>query len=170
MIYRGAAKAAPLLFTTGGNMKVKFLWLFAVASIVTGCNKSEPSPEKVNDADRILLEQLKQKEMEKQQLLNDPDTQIESGQWEKFDKGIINDYTQVVGCNFTNNSKFAVTGISGSVTIMTDNETVIGTIPFSSDGVLLAGETKKLKLTSGEISGKGTKATFDIQSVKIIGD
>lgn len=151
-------------------MKKKIFWIATVVTLFTGCNKSEPSPEKVNDADRILLEQLKQKEMEKQQLLNDPDTQIESGQWEKFDKGIINDYTQVVGCNFTNNSKFAVTGITGNVTIMTDNEAVIGTIPFSADGVLLAGETKKLKVNSGEISGKGAKAKFDIQSVKIIGD
>lgn len=151
------------------NLKIAIVGVI-LCTVIAGCNKSEPSPEIVSEADRILLEQLKQKAMEKQQLLADPDSKIESGKWDKFDKGIINDYTQATGCIFTNTSNFAVTGISGQVTILSSNQAVIGVVPFSAEGVLLPGESKNLKVKSGELSGNGTRAKFDIRSVKIIGD
>ena len=149
---------------------MRHLIFMLLSGLLISCNRSEPSPEKVSDADRVLLEQLKQKEQEKIALLANPDPFIVGGKWEKFDKGIINDYTQVTGCEFTNNSKFAVTSISGNITVYTSKNVEIGSIPFNAEGVLLAGETKTLKINSGELSGKGERALFTIKSVKIIGD
>jgi uncharacterized membrane protein len=70
---------------------------------------------------------------------------------EFFDKGIINDYRQVVGVTVMNRSKYAVTNMSGNVEWIDDSGAATGSVPFSFGGSLPAGDTRRFSQSDGSL-------------------
>jgi hypothetical protein len=69
-----------------------------------------------------------------------------------FDKGIVNQYRQVVQLTLVNKSQFAVTGVSGSVTWIDESGAATGTVPFSATGVVPPGGVLTVSKSSGTLS------------------
>lgn len=128
--------------------------------ILVGCQSKE---------DKMLLESVKARESAKMQLLQKPANYIVPGEWDSYDKGIINRYTKATTIRFTNNSAFDVDEITGSMKYATADDTIIATVPFTATGTLRAGQTLKLPVAAGEVSGSATKAVITVERVHIIG-
>ncbi len=119
--------------------------------------------------DKALLEQVKTREAAKIQLIQKPARYIIPGLWDRFDKGIINRYTKATAIVFTNNSVFDVDEITGSMVYKTDDDKVLATVPFTASGTIRAGQSLKLPVTAGEVSGQASKAAIVVERVHIIG-
>jgi hypothetical protein len=134
--------------------------LMMVIIMMTGCQSKE---------DKALLEQVKARESAKTQLIQTPSNYIIPGTWDRFDKGIINTYTKATSIQFTNNSIFDVDEITGTMTYADDNGKMMAEVPFTATGTIRAGQSLKLPVTAGEISGKAKKAIIKVERVHIIG-
>lgn len=181
LLAEGTAK--PLAPTNGG-IKTAFTilaFIILTAGVVTyfwltSANKNTASGQniQVNQPAPIttgIVNTEKQKEeSEKNDLQSAPDKYIKASKWEKYDKGIVNRYTKIISSNFTNESHFPVAEISGNIDVFSEDGSQLGSIPFSASGTLMPGETNRLDVTSGELSGNGGKAKFSINTIKIIGE
>lgn len=134
--------------------------LMIVIVMITGCQSKE---------DKALLEQVKARESAKMQLIQTPSNFIIPGAWDRFDKGIINTYTKATAIQFTNNSVFDVDEITGSMTYADVSGNTMATVPFTATGTIRAGQSLKLPVEAGEISGKAEKAVIKVERVHIIG-
>lgn len=164
--------------------KVCFAFVLVTLSLLASCdnndnsgnnpppaptnNETPPPPSnEISEEDRKILEEVKQKEQAKQDILANPSNYIEPGQWTKYDKGIINNYTQATAIKFTNNSQFYVRNITGNITFFSASEDELGTVPFSATGELAPNETADLEVSSGEITGNAEKANIKVTSVRV---
>lgn len=158
-------------------MKPYMLWsALLVSCFLTGCDKllamgldKKDTPALISQEDKELLERIKAKEKARAELEATPSQFIESGQWERFDKGIINDYTRATSMYFTNNSQFDVSDIAGKITFLSADGEEMATVPFRAHGEVRAGTTAKLEVTSGEISGAAHKARTVVEKIRIHG-
>lgn len=126
-------------------------------------------PPAISHEDRELLDKIKAREKAKAELSAMPSRFLRGGRWESFDKGIFNSYTRATSAEFTNASEFDVSELSGKLTYMDENGAELATVPFSAKGEVRAGQTTKLELTAGEITGSARKATFTVERVRILG-
>lgn len=158
-------------------MKPYMLWLTLLVSLsLTGCEKllamgldKKDTPAIISQEDKELLERIKAKEKARIDLETNPSQFIEPGSWERFDKGIINDYTRATSMQFTNNSQFDVSDLSGKITFLSEDGTEMATVPFRAQGEVRAGTTTKLEVTSGEISGAAHSARIVVEKIRIRG-
>ncbi len=86
-----------------GTFVIVFLFL------LFGCQSKE---------DKILLEKLKARESAKIQLLQKPANYIIPGEWDSFDKGIINSYTKATAIKFNYQSQSRTLQIAGSFDVV----------------------------------------------------
>lgn len=131
--------------------------------------KAAPGAEILSAEDRALLEQVKAREKAKAELQASPWRFIEANRWEFFDKGIINSYTRLTAVEFTNRSSFDISDLQGKVTYFNAQDVEMATLPFTAKGELRAGQTAKLKVTAGEITGKASKARITVERLRVIG-
>lgn len=159
-------------------------FLTAVFVIHTGCDTSsssvrerkvEAKAEAKNESptlspeDRALLEKMKAREKARAELSETPSKYIKPGKWDITDKGIINSYTRATAIEFTNTSEFDVRDIQGKITYIDKNEREMATVPFSAKGELRAGQTVKLKVNAGEITGSARTGKIEIERLSIDG-
>jgi hypothetical protein len=135
-------------------------------TLLQACNKGN-TPAMISQEDKELLERVKAKEREREQLRTTPARFIQTGQWERFDKGIINTYTRATSVVFTNNSQFDVADIRGKISYLNGQEQEMATVPFKATGELPAGQTLKLNVSAGEISGGASTARIAVESVRV---
>ena len=147
---------------------------FLVTLFVGGCNsksksapESEPTVATISAEDKQLLETLKAKEKARSELQTSPDKFIKAGQWSKYDKGIINDYSKATSIEFTNMSQFDVSGIEGHLRYFGADNREIATVPFKADGQVLAGATTRLPINAGEVSGNAQGARVKVERVHV---
>ncbi|GEM_PF-6869837 len=164
--------------------KVTFSFLLVTLSLLASCENNDdsgnnppptptdnetppPASNEISEEDRKILEEVKAKEQAKQDILANPSNYIEPGQWSKYDKGIVNRYTQATAIEFTNNSQFYVRNITGNITFFSESGDELGTVPFSATGELAPDETATLEVSSGEITADANKANINVTSVRV---
>lgn len=151
-----------------------FSHLLPMLIATSACDAAQPPPaeeptEKVTREEKVLLEKMKAKEKAKADLMATPSLFIDGGNWDSFDKGIINDYTRATAIEFTNRSEFDVSDIQGKITYASETGTELATVPFTANGEVRAGAKAKLPVDAGEISGKATRARIEVVRVRLIG-
>ena len=119
--------------------------------------------------DKALLEQVKTREAAKMELIQKPARYVIPGQWDRYDKGLINSYTKATAIVFTNNSMFDVDEITGSMTYKSADDKVLATVPFMASGTIRTGQSVKLPVKAGEVTGAAEKALIVVEKVHIIG-
>jgi hypothetical protein len=126
------------------------------------------SDPELTPADRQLLDNVKRAEEAKKDLEVHPARYITMvGDWQSYDKGIINTYTKVTSAEVRNGSDFDVSDIRGEFTYYAGDGSVMATVPITFEGELRAGETKKLQADSQEISGGASKGELTVKSVRV---
>ncbi len=138
-----------------------------IAVLLTGACDKKDTPALISQEDKELLARIKAKEKARTDLEAFPSKFIETGQWRRFDKGIINDYTRATAIEFTNNSQFDVSDIEGAVTYLDSSKQEMATVPFRAQGEVRAGSSLELEVTAGEISGAATSARITVKKVRI---
>lgn len=123
----------------------------------------------ISQEDRELLEKMKARQKARAELNATPSQFIKAKIAEVYDKGIFNSYTRVTEIEFTNTTEFDVRDPGGKVTYYDKNEKEMATVPFSAKGEIRAGQTAKLKVTAGEITGSAHKGRAHIEHVSIDG-
>jgi len=119
--------------------------------------------------DRQILDRAKAREKARADLLATPSRFIEGGRWDLYDKGIINSYTRATAVEFTNRTEFDVSEIQGKITYFGEKGEELATVPFTADGNLRAGETKKLNVTAGEVTGRARQGRTVVEKLRILG-
>lgn len=104
---------------------------------------------------------------EKARLQSQPSTFVTASDLTYFDKGIVNDYREVVEARLTNKSRFDVSAVSGRVDWLDESGQLVGSSPVRFTGHVPAGQTvlfskEQGTLTSGTIQGAGSKARVEI--------
>lgn len=112
-------------------------------------------------------------EREKQALRDTPDSYLITSEPGYYNKGIINDYRQLIKVSVLNRSKFPVGGLSGDVEWYSDNGAKFGSTTFSLSGSIPAGDTKIFSTENGSMSsttiqGDAKKAKVKFTHVEII--
>lgn len=85
--------------------------------------------QEITQEDRLLLDKLKAREQSKADLLSNPSRYISGGEWNGYDKGIINDYIRATSIEFTNQSDFDVDRIEGKITYLRGDGSELATVP-----------------------------------------
>lgn len=150
-------------------MRRKLLGTIFVTVLLAGACDKKDTPALISQEDKELLERIKAKEKSKLDLQEFPDKFIEPGQWKRFDKGIINDYTRATAIIFTNKSQFDVSDIQGKITYIDVNGQDMATVPFKAHGEVRAGSAVELEVTAGEISGAAHTGKIKVEKVRIRG-
>ena len=142
---------------------------FAICLLLalSACESKTPPPAEVSSEDRALLEKMKARETARANLELNPSQYVTPGKWDRFDKGIINDYTKATAIEFSNNSEFDVSDIQGKVTYLDEDAAEMATVPFSAPGDLGAHARAKFKVSAGEISGKADSARIVVERVRV---
>lgn len=148
-----------------------------LVALIANCDSSRAEPKTdaynepaaVSREDRELLDKIKARERAKAQLEAQPSHFISGGRFDVFDKGIINSYTLTTAIEFKNASEFDVTDIAGKITYQDENGAEMATVPFTANGELRAGQTVKLKVEAGEITGQARKGRTHVERLRIIG-
>jgi hypothetical protein len=113
------------------------------------------------------------KEREKQNLRQQPDRYLSTSGVLYHDKGIINDYRQVIGMTVLNRSAYPVTSLQGEVEWQTNAGQVVGKMPFTLTGSVPAGGTVQFSesagtLQNGTIQTSATRALVRFTSLQIV--
>lgn len=116
---------------------------------------------------RAVIEAIQAKERLRERLKSDPYEFISGGAFDTYDKGFVNTYTRVTAITFTNSSEFDVTSIKGKITLTGHGGRELATVPFTAEGELHAGETRKLAVSSTDISGGTTSGMTRVESVRV---
>jgi hypothetical protein len=106
-------------------------------------------------------------------VLNNPNAFLDVSDIHSFDKGIINDYRQLVGFTVLNKSPFHLKAVKGDVEWLDGKGESIGSTPFTVNGSIPSGDTKKLRtndgtLSSGTIQGNADKVKLKFTHVEIV--
>jgi hypothetical protein len=151
------------------------LLLLGTTLLGTACSDRPGAPGPlplVSAEDRQLLDDMKQKKVERADLEASPWKYVTSGDGKVavFDKGIINTYTEIRGYPLHNQSRFDIVSLEAEVKMMRADDTVIATVPVQFKGGLLAGENKVLEASSSTVQGGAAKFTVHVTKVKLHSD
>lgn len=125
-------------------------------------------------AERARAEEERQRiEQEKLRIRAQPSTYLEPSDLAYYDKGIINDYRQLVGVSVLNKSKYPLRNISGDVEWLDDSGARVGSMPFALKGSIVPGDTKRFTggdgtLSNGTIQTTAKRARLRFTSVEIV--
>lgn len=133
---------------------------------------------KLHEEQQAAALKLREKqEAEKQaqarsQLLAQPDQYLESSDFTYYDKGIINDYRQLVGVRVLNKSKYPVTDLQGEVDWIDTDGQKVGSVPFTLKGSIAAGATVSFSeqdhtLSNGTLQASAKRARLRFTSIRI---
>jgi hypothetical protein len=134
--------------------------------------KTELAQAKANEItaeERAVLERAKAREASRNALATAPGSLISAAKPNKKERGLVNTYTKVTSIEFSNNSPFDVSDITGYVKFTASNGSEIGRVPFTASGDVNAGATQTLEVTSGEVTGKAEDIEVAVESVHIRG-
>ncbi len=133
--------------------------------------------QRQQDAVAAALKLRETQEAEKQarertQLLTQPDQYLESSDFTYYDKGIINDYRQLVGVRVLNKSKYPVADLQGEVDWVDDDGQKVGSVPFTLRGSIAAGATVRFSeqdktLSNGTLQASAKRARLRFTSLRI---
>ncbi len=107
-------------------------------------------------------------------LATQPNTLLETSDLRHYDKGIINDYRQLVGVTVLNTSRYcSVRAAEGDVTWLDAQGRRLGSTPFKLDMSIPAGATQRFStsagtLTSGTLEGAGVDARITFTRVDVV--
>jgi hypothetical protein len=135
-------------------------------------NTGKDAPATISQEDKELLERIKAKEKAKADLQVHPSEFLIMGVWDKFDSGISafsTRTTKATAVEFTNHSDFDVTEIEGHFTYQNGNGEELATVPFTAEGDLPAGETRKLRVSAKEVTGFVMKGRALVEKIRILG-
>ncbi len=99
---------------------------------------------------------------------------LETSDLRHYDKGIINDYRQLVGVTVLNTSRYcSVRAAEGDVTWLDAQGRRLGSTPFKLDMSIPAGATQRFStsagtLTSGTLEGAGVDARITFTRVDVV--
>ena len=147
-------------------------WKLAVGIVLilaTGACDKRDMPALMSREDKELLDQIKAKEKSKAEFVANPSKFLNAGNWDVYDKGIINSYSRATAIEFTNHSQFDVSDLEGRLTYMDENGHEMATVPFKAEGDVRAGETKKLMVSAGEITGASRHGRILVEKLRILG-
>ncbi|MFL5344167.1 MAG: hypothetical protein ACJ8AT_05205 [Hyalangium sp.] len=139
--------------------------------LIAGCESEAEKARKMAEerarADRVLFEQRKT------EVLTAPGRFLETSDLAYFDKGIINDYRQLIGVKVTNRSAVPVKLGKGRIVWLTDKGEELGSSPLTFKGTLAPGAEMKFStsdgsLTSGTIQGRASKAKIEFTEIEVI--
>jgi hypothetical protein len=104
-------------------------------------------------------------EAEKQAIRENPGLALDTREYSTYDRGLINDYTQLVSATITNRSKYALESLRGEAKWFDRKDNYLGSTAFTLVGSIAAGDTKTFSvasktLTSATIAGKGTSVVL----------
>lgn len=107
------------------------------------------------------------REQAKAALLRSPSQFLDVSEAEYFDKGIINDYRQLVHLTVLNRSAFAVQNVSGTVDWYNQQGNNVGSIPFTVPGSIASGETKSFSTRDGTLKTETLQTKAKTGKVRI---
>ena len=103
---------------------------------------------------------------DRRQLVTNPEPLLEESNLEIFDKGLVNNYRELLSVDVLNKSHVAVRNLSGTIQWMDANGATFGWTPFWIKGSIVAGDTKRFAkeggtlLTGGTIQGSAVAAVL----------
>jgi hypothetical protein len=122
----------------------------------------------ISREDREILDEAKRRKAELQEVRSTPAKYVTmAGGWTNYDKGIINDYSDVTEIVVHNASSFEVSDIEGEFTFRSKSDKVLAKVPVKLIGELRAGETKRLKTVGRTIEGSAAQGTLEVTSVLV---
>jgi len=126
----------------------------------------------VNADDLKLLDEIKQKKVEREDLLAKPWKYVVTGEGavSTFDRGFLSTYTEIRGYPLHNRSRFDIVSLEADVTMLQADGSVLATVPVKFKGGLLADENKILECTSPAVQGKARRFTVLVRKVKLHSD
>jgi hypothetical protein len=158
--------------------------ILGVLAVLPGCNtvsdllggdspkKSGPPPGPPGETAEQALKRMQTEECKR--LSTQPDTLLETSDLKYYDKGIINDYRQLVGVTVLNKARYcAVRSAQGDVQWLDAQGARFGSTPFTLGKSIPAGATQRFStdektLTSGTIQGGAVKAKIAFTRVDVI--
>ena len=159
---------------------------FVAISLASGCQLLEQDRRNADEdrqrqelatatraAEVARTQELMRVQQEKQRLVTSPSLFLETSEPGYFDKGIINDYRQLIAVSVLNKSKYPVKNIRGDVDWVNDDGASVGSMPFSLKGSIPAGDTKRFTesagtLANGTIQSSAKRARINITHIEII--
>lgn len=109
-------------------------------------------------------------ERERQRLLDEPSKFVTCQSVGILHRGFINSYSRVTEVTFANSSPYSIADIRGNVEYRANGQ-LLGSVPATASGLILAGKTTKLSVTAGEIvaAADAHETVFVVTSVVIVG-
>jgi hypothetical protein len=145
------------------------LLILQLGGCISNPTNAKDAPATISQEDKELLERIKAKEKAKADLLAYPSQFLVSGGWDKLDRGFFTSYTKATAVEITHHSGFDVSEIEGHFTYLKDDGQELATVPFTAEGYVPAGETRKLKVSAEEVTGAATKGRATVEKIKILG-
>ena len=102
--------------------------------------------------------EVKRRADQREEVLRNPNGFLETSEITSFDKGILNNYRQLTGFTLLNKSPFPLKELKGTVEWVNDDGESAGSTPFSLQGSISAGDTKKFSTSNGTMKS-GTLQT-----------
>jgi hypothetical protein len=121
----------------------------------------------LTQADRALLDLIGARESARTRLRGHPGDFIHGEVDGTQDRGFLDNRTRAKTMKFENTSGFDVSSISGHITFRSEDGRELGSVPFVASGVVFAGDSAVLEVTSGELTGKGAAAQVVVESVHV---
>lgn len=136
-----------------------------------GCKSDSEKQQEVQLAAAQMVQDARAEA--KAQLLRAPGQFLEATNLGYYDKGIINDYRQLVKLDVLNRSTLAVQNISGTVDWLDKDGRSVGSLPLSLTGSIAAGDTKTFSkeagtLRNGTMETSATRALVRFTQVTVV--
>ena len=161
------------------SIRMTTLVLVASAALI-GCDAAGPSAppspwptelpaaeQTLSQEDREVLEEAKRRKAELRDLKANPGKYIGMDNWTMYDKGIINDYTQVTAAKLRNSSAFDVVDIEGEFEYRSRSGAVLATVPIKFRGEVRAGEVANLGASARTISGHAAQGNLVVTKLRV---
>jgi hypothetical protein len=139
--------------------------------LIAGCESEAEKARKMAEerarAEHALFEQRKT------EVLTAPGRYLDTSDLAYYDKGIINDYRQLIGVKVTNRAAVPVRLSKGRILWLDANGEEVGASPLTFKGTLAPGSEMKFTtadgtLTSGTVQGRASKARIEFTEIEVI--
>ena len=131
--------------------------------------ESQFEEERFQQAKKESLERVQDKEQARGELLLHPSNLLFGGTASVvFRRTMFTTYSRVTAIVVANLSSFDVTDLAGDLTYISASGKEMITVPFSSEGVIGAGQTTQVKITAIEIRGDALQGRIVVRTVRIV--
>jgi len=121
-------------------------------------------------AQKQAAERIQDKEQAKAELQSNPSKFLIGGtSVNVFRRSLFTTYSRVTAIEVANIRPFDVTDVAGELTYIRDSGKEVARVPFTAEGNIHAGQTKKLKITVAEFNGYAPQGRILVNKVRIVG-